>query len=101
GDWGGIEATTLSVPGLPAYDGVRLSDLVIAVAVGVLLALLTEVVRRGAARIAGPGRARLGMPALLLLGALAIGVVALVADGLGTSSQDVLFSGQASLPALV
>ena len=101
GDWGGLEATTLSVPGLPAYDGVHLRDLVVAVAVGVLLALLTEVVRRLAARIAGPGRARLGMARTLLLGALAIGVVALVADGLGASSQDVLFSGQASIPALV
>ena len=101
GDWGGLEATTLSVPGLPAYDGVHLRDLVVAVVVGVLLAVLTEVVRRLAARIAGPGRARLGMPRTLLLGALAIGVVALVADGLGASSQDVLFSGQASIPALV
>ena len=99
GDWGGLEATTLSVPGLPAYDGVHLRDLVVAVVVGVLLAVLTEVVRRLAARIAGPGRARLGMPRTLLLGALAIGVVALVADGLGASSQDVLFSGQASIPA--
>ena len=55
GDWGGLEATTLSVPGLPAYDGVHLRDLVVAVVVGVLLAVLTEVVRRLAARIAGPG----------------------------------------------
>ena len=101
GDWGGLEATTLSVPGLPAYDGVHLRDLVVAVAVGVLLALLTEVVRRLAAQVAGPGRARLGMPLTLLLGALAIGVVALLADGLGASSQDVLFSGQASIPGLV
>ena len=38
------------------------------------------------------------MPLTLLLGALAIGVVALLADGLGTSSQDVLFSGRASIP---
>ena len=100
GDWGGLEATTLSVPGLPVYDGVHLRDLVVAVVVGVLLALLTEVVRRLAGRIAGPGRARLGMPLMLLLGALPRRV-ALVADGLGASSQDVLFSGQASIPGLV
>ena len=42
GDWGGLEATTLSVPGLPAYDGVHLRDLVVAIVVGVLLALITE-----------------------------------------------------------
>ena len=41
------------------------------------------------------------MPLTLLLGALAIGVIALLADGLGASSQDVLFSGQASIPGLV
>ena len=101
GNWGGIETTDLSVPGLPAYDGVHLVDLVVAVAVGVLLALLTELVRRLAARIAGPGRARFGVPLVLLAGALAVGVIALLADGLGADSQDVLFSGQASLPSLV
>ena len=36
-----------------------------------------------------------------LAAALAAGALALLADGLGANSQDVLFSGQASLPALV
>jgi H+/Cl- antiporter ClcA len=34
-------------------------------------------------------------------GALVVGALALAADGLGASSQDVLFSGQNSIPALV
>jgi H+/Cl- antiporter ClcA len=101
GDWGGLEATAISVPGLPAYDGVHLRDLVLAVGVGIVLALLTEVVRRLAARIAGPARVRLGVPLLLVGGALAVGSLALLADGLGASSQDVLFSGQASIPGLL
>jgi chloride channel protein, CIC family len=101
GDWGGIDATPLSVPGLPAYDGVHLRDLAIAVGVGVAMALLVEAVRRLAGRIAGPGRARVGMPVLLLAGALAVGALALLADALGASSQDVLFSGQTSIPGLV
>ena len=101
GDWGGLDAAALSVPGLPAYEGVHLVDLVIAVGVGIVMALLVEAVRRLAAGIAGPGRARVGMPVLLLGGALALGAVALLADGLGASSQDVLFSGQASIPSLV
>ena len=101
GDWGGLDTTALSVPGLPVYDGVHLRDLVIAVGVGVVIAFLVEVVRRLAARIASPGRARLGMPVLLLGGGLAVGALALLADGLGASSQDVLFSGQASIPGLV
>jgi H+/Cl- antiporter ClcA len=101
GDWGGVGETALSVPGLPAYDGVHLRDLVIAVGVGVMIALLIEPVRRLAAQIASHGLARAGMPALLLGGALAVGALALLADGLGASSQDVLFSGQASIPGLV
>ena len=101
GDWGGLEATAISVPGLPPYDGVHLRDLLLAIVVGLMLAIFTEVVRRLAARIAGPWLARLGMPQLLLLGGLAVGGLALLADGLGASSQDVLFSGQASIPSLL
>jgi H+/Cl- antiporter ClcA len=101
GDWGGLEATVLSVPGLPAYDGVHLRDLLVAVAAGVVVAVLIEVVRRMGAGVAGPGRARLGLPVLLLGGAFVVGALALLADSLGASSQDVLFSGQASLPNLV
>jgi H+/Cl- antiporter ClcA len=41
------------------------------------------------------------MPVLLVVGGLATGALALLADGLGANSQDVLFSGQASIPNLV
>jgi H+/Cl- antiporter ClcA len=41
------------------------------------------------------------MPVLLLGGAFVVGALALLADGLGASSQDVLFSGQTSIPNLV
>jgi H+/Cl- antiporter ClcA len=101
GDWGGLDATALSVSGLPAYDGVHLRDLVVAVGVGIVLAILIEAVRRLATQIAGRGRARVGMPVLLLGGALAVGVLALLADALDAQSEDVLFSGQASIPSLV
>jgi H+/Cl- antiporter ClcA len=101
GDWGGLDATTLSVPNLPPYDGVHLRDLVIAIAAGVLTALLVEPVVRLARRLAVSGRTKLGMSGLLLGGALAAGALALLADGLGANSQDVLFSGQVSIPSLV
>ena len=101
GDWGGIEAAALSVPGLPPYEGAHLRDLVVAVGAGVVIALLVEVVRHVASGVAGPGRARLGRPVLLVGGGLAAGALALLADGLGANSQDVLFSGQASIPSLV
>ena len=96
-----MEAASLSVPNLPAYEGMHLRDLVIAVGAGVVVALLVEVVRRLASGIAGSGQARLGLPVVLVGGALAVGALALLVDGLGASSQDVLFSGQASIPGLV
>ena len=34
-------------------------------------------------------------------GGLAVGLIALLADGLGADSQDVLFSGQAAIPDLI
>ena len=98
GDWGGVDTTALSVPGLPVYDGVLLGDLLIAVGVGIVIALLVEVVRRFAARLSGPSRGVIGVAPLLIGGALAVGILALLADGLGASSQDVLFSGQDSIP---
>jgi len=101
GDWGGLEAPGLVVPALPTYDGTYISDLVIAVVVGVLAALALVPLKRAAHHLEHRGTARLGMPGLLLVGGLAVGLVALAADGLGASSQDVLFSGQASIPALL
>jgi hypothetical protein len=41
------------------------------------------------------------MATFLLAGGLAVGVIALLADGLGADSEDVLFSGQSSIPTLV
>jgi H+/Cl- antiporter ClcA len=52
GDWGGLEQTTLSVPGLPPYDGVHLGDLLVAVAAGVLIALVARVSFALARRVA-------------------------------------------------
>jgi H+/Cl- antiporter ClcA len=101
GDWGGLETPGLAVPDLPLYEGTHLLDLLVAVAVGVATALAIALVGRLAARIAGDGSRRLGTAGFLLGGALAVGLVALLADGLGATSEDVLFSGQASIPALI
>ena len=66
---------------------------------GVVTAILVTVVRRIAHRVADLPRPEL--PVLLLAGGLAVGVLAEVADLLGANSQDVLFSGQTSVPGLV
>ncbi len=101
GDWGGLEAPGLVVPALPLYDGVEVGNLLIAVLVGIVTTLVIVPLKRGAHRLERRGKTRLGMPGLLLAGGFAVGLIALLADALGADSQDVLFSGQASIPALL
>jgi H+/Cl- antiporter ClcA len=101
GSWGGLDAQAIAVPGLPVYNHEHVLDLVVGVGVGVVTALLIFVIRRAATGLAGDGERRLGMPKLLIGGGLAVGIVAELADLLGANSQDVLFSGQSSIPALV
>ncbi|MGH3036455.1 MAG: chloride channel protein [Gaiellaceae bacterium] len=101
GDWGGLDAPGLAVPDLAPYEGTHLLDLLLAVAVGVATAFLLVAVKRLATRTVADGASRFGTGAFLLLGGLAVGLVALLADALGAESQDVLFSGQSSIPALV
>jgi H+/Cl- antiporter ClcA len=101
GEWGGLDAPGLTVPDLPLYDGTHLVDLGYAIAVGVAAAVVLVSLQKAARRLGPSGEERLGMPLLLLAGGLAIGLIALAADALGDDSQDVLFSGQASIPALL
>jgi H+/Cl- antiporter ClcA len=98
GDWGGLNATALTIPDLPAYNGTHVGDLVIGIAVGIAAAVVITVVRRIGTVVADAEK-RLGMARLLIAGAIAVGLIAEVADLLGANSQDVLFSGQASIPA--
>ena len=100
GDWGGLEAAALSVPGLPSYEGTSVRDLLLALAIGIVTAFVCEAVRILGRRTLGSEQ-RFGMGPLLVGGGLAVGLLALLADGLGADSQDVLFSGQSALPDLV
>lgn len=72
-----------------------------AVAVGVVAAMLIAAIHRFTTDVALERARRLGLAAALLGGGLLVGGLALVADGLGADSQDVLFSGQASIEPLV
>ena len=101
GDWGGLNVPGLAVPDLPPYEGTHVLDLLLAVVVGVVTAIIFAAIRVLATRVDVTGRARLGLPVLLLGGGVTVGALALIADALGANSQDVLFSGQASVPALV
>jgi H+/Cl- antiporter ClcA len=101
GSWGGLHAQSLVVPDLPPYQGTHLGDLTVALSVGILTALVVVVARRFGAVLDRRGRSRRSKPLLLVLGGLAVGLLAQTADWLGANSQDVLFSGQASVPGLV
>jgi H+/Cl- antiporter ClcA len=96
GDWGGLSTQGLAIPQLPPYHGTHVLDLLFAIAVGAGTALLLAAIRRVASR-----PPRLPLPALLLGGGLAVGLLAEVAGLLGADTQDVLFSGQAAEPDLV
>lgn len=99
GSWGGLNTPGLIVPNLPTYHGAHLYDLLIALVVGVLVALLMAGVHRYGHRVAAL-RDRLGMALLLVGGGLVVGLLAQFAGLLGADSQDVLFSGQSGIPAL-
>src|SRR3954453_4255309 len=101
GEWGGLEAQGLVVPNLPPYNGTHLADLLVAVAVGILGALIVVAARRLAGPLDARARRRADLPIVLVGGGLAVGLLAQTADWLGADSQDVLFSGQASVPDLV
>ena len=100
GEWGGLDAPGLRIPDLPVYEGTHLADLAVAVAVGVTAAVLLAAVRVLGRRV-NSFRRPLGMPALLLAGGLAVGLCAQIAVWLGAGAEDVLFSGQSSMGALV
>jgi len=100
GSWSGVDTFELSVPGLPHYDQAQFGDMLVAVAVGIVASVVLVLIRTSASRFVAGGRRGLSKPVLLLGGGLLVGLIALTAEGLGASSQDVFFSGQAALPDL-
>lgn len=101
GSWGGLPPAGLTVPGLPEYHGTRLLDLAVAIAVGIIAAVVIVVVRRLGTTIAATPWGSTSTIGVLLAGGLVTGLLALAARALGADSQAVLFSGQASIPELV
>ena len=101
GSWGGLSSQAIAVPGLPLYQGTHILDLLVGIGVGICAALVVSFVRRYAGDLEVRGPKRLSMPALLLSGGLAVGLLAQIASWLGANSQDVLFSGQSGIPDLI
>jgi H+/Cl- antiporter ClcA len=100
GHWGGLASQSLAVPSLPPYNGTHVYYLLVGIAIGIAAPLVIVAVRRLAEAIADYALDRRRLPAVLLAGGLAVGLIAQVADWMGADSQDVLFSGQAGVPAL-
>ena len=106
GPYTGAPAPGLQVPDLPPYIGTSVVDLVLAVVVGIATAVTIVAINRLAKRLAAmlehglPDR-RVGIVVPLLAGGLAVGSIAQLATVVGVAPEDVLFSGQASIPAVV
>jgi chloride channel protein, CIC family len=106
GPYTGAPAPGLQIPDLPPYVGTTVVDLLTAVIVGVLTGASIVAINRAAARLAAMGGRsvvdrRRGVVIALLVGGLAVGSLAQLATAFGVAAEDVLFSGQASIPALV
>jgi len=101
GSWNGLNAAGLAVPKLPGYHGTHPGDLLTAVVIGVVVAVVIRGVRRLALGIEGTRGSRIPMWLLLVGGGLAVGVIAEIARLFGSDSQEVLFSGQAGVPTII
>ena len=100
GSWSGIPVSGLSVPGLPPYPTTRVIDLLAAVVIGLVVAILVPVVRTVAKRLLDV-RTRVGLAPVVIAGGLAIGLIAATAQALGGNYDDILFSGQTAIPSLL
>jgi H+/Cl- antiporter ClcA len=101
----GAPAPGLTVPDLAPYVGTTLVDLGVAIVVGVVAALALRLPNAGAERLAAFGSRRFGsrggVLGFLLIGGLSVGLLAFGASQVGVDPEDVLFSGQDSIPVLV
>lgn len=96
GDWAGLAQSSMSVPDLPLYEGTHVVDLLLAVVIGLIAAVLILVVREIGGRIRDWSEHRWQLA--LVLGGAAVGAIAIVASWFGADTRDVLFSGQSAVP---
>jgi H+/Cl- antiporter ClcA len=98
--WQGLHQTSLALPPLPAYDSVRISDLLWCLLLATVIAAIVVAIRHLAHGIAA--QSALSPVALLVVAGLAVGALAVVFRGVADRPVDlVLFSGQTELPAVV
>ena len=100
GDWQGLHTAELSLTAIPAYDSVRLTDLVWCLGLAAVVAAVVVLARHLAHGVAARSAPR--PEAALVVAGLLVGLLA-VAFRAGTDRPVdlVLFSGQAELPEVV
>lgn len=100
GDWPGLEQVSLSLPGLPAYETVRIADLVWCLLVAAVVAVVIVVLRHIAHAVGKRAQSR--PPATLVAAGLLVGSLAVVFRAIADRPVDlVLFSGQEAMPAVI
>jgi H+/Cl- antiporter ClcA len=95
--WSGLGESQLGVPGLAPYPEVQFVDLVVAVPLAIVVAVVAMAARLGAQRVAElAARSRL---ATMLGAAVVVAVAAIAVDATtGGGLELVLFSGQSAMP---
>jgi H+/Cl- antiporter ClcA len=98
--WSGLHQTNLSIPSLPPYESLRITDLAWCLLMAVVVAVLVVAIRHLAHRIAA--QSVLGPAGLLIAAGLVVGGLAVVFRATAERPVDlVLFSGQTELPAII
>jgi chloride channel protein, CIC family len=99
-DWPGLHQTSLALPGLPAYDAVRIADIAWCLLIALVVAAVVVAFRHVAHAIGA--RAPLRPVATLVVAGLLVGALAVAFRELADRPVDlVLFSGQSELPQVV
>jgi H+/Cl- antiporter ClcA len=98
--WDGLHQANLSLPSLPPYESVRISDLAWCLLVAAVVSVVVVASRHLAHGIAA--QSSLDPVALLIVAGLAVGALAVVFRATADRPVDlVLFSGQTELPAVI
>ena len=98
--WSGLHQVNLSLPSLPPYETLRLTDLAWCLLMAVVVSVLVVAIRHLAHGVAA--QSVLGPVALLVVAGLAVGGLAVVFRATADRPVDlVLFSGQNELPAVI
>jgi H+/Cl- antiporter ClcA len=98
--WDGLHQQSLSLPPLPPYESVRVSDLIWCLPMAAVIATVVVALRHLAHRVAA--QSSRGPAAVLLVAGLGVGALAVVFRAFADRPVDlVLFSGQTELPAVI